>query len=218
MHGLHVTTKYFVYLLLLALVGLSHAVAPVEAVALFKDRAVVRTSAGQEMIRVGQTSTHGVKLLEANTATARVRYLDREYTLSLSARVASSFAKPTHESVHINQDELGQYRMRGSINGHYVTFLVDTGASVVAMSERHATSMGLDFRAGQMGSVQTAQGNAKAYFLSLDAVTIGGITLHNVEATVIEGTHPIDVLLGMSFLKQLRRSDDGGVLTLTAKF
>ena len=206
-------------LLLLALCLSSGATAaPVEAVALFKDRVVVRTSAGQEMIRVGQTSPGGVTLIEANTRGARVRYQGQEYALSLSARVSTTYVKPESRSVRINQDNLGQYRTRGSLNGHYVNFLVDTGASIVAMSERHAQAMGIDYRGGEAGYVETAQGTARAYFLDVAEVTIGGITINNVEATVIEGSHPIEVLLGMSFLKNVRITDDGGVMTLTAKF
>ena len=194
------------------------AAAPVEAVALFKDRAVVRTMSGQEMVKRGETSTHGVTLLAADPFKAQVRYQGEEYTLTLSARVASSFAKPAQDVVRINRDDYGQYRMRGAINGHYVDFLVDTGASVVAMSQVHAESMGLDFRAGQPGMVQTAQGNANAYFVMLDEVTLGGITRNKVRATVIQGTYPVDVLVGMSFLNQVQLNDNEGVLTLTAKF
>jgi aspartyl protease family protein len=194
------------------------AVTPVEAVALFKDRAVVRTVGGQEMVKRGETSKHGVTLLAADPFAARVRYRGEEYTLTLSARVASSFTKPTEDVVRISRDDYGQYRMRGAINGNYVDFLIDTGASVVAMSQVHAESMGLDFRSGQPGMVQTAQGNANAYFVMLDEVKLGGITRNKVRATVIQGTYPVDVLLGMSFLNQLQLSDKEGVLTLTAKF
>lgn len=208
--------KLFLFAVVLACGAAAYGQVPIEAVALFKDRAVVRTSAGQEMLKLGETSAAGVTLLKADTASARVRYQGETYELSLSARVASSFAKRTEETVHINRDEYGQYRMRGAINGHYVNFLVDTGASVVALSERHAAVMGLDFRAGQAGSVQTAQGQASAYFLQLDDVTLGSITLQGVSATVIEGNFPVDVLLGMSFLGKVRLSDNEGVLTLTA--
>ena len=198
--------------------AIAYATAPVEAVALFKDRAVVRSISGQEMLKLGQTSQSGMTLLQADTSSAQVRYNDEVYTLRLSARVGSSFAKPAEESVRISRDPQGQYRMGGEINGHYANFLVDTGASVVAMSERHAQSMGLDYRAGKLGTVQTAQGNTPAYFVLLDNVTLGGIAQQRVRATVIEGDFPVDVLLGMSFLNDLRLSDDAGVLTLTAKF
>jgi len=198
--------------------AIAYANTPVEAVALFKDRAVVRSVNGQEMLKLGQTSQSGMTLLQADTSSALVRYNGEVYTLSLSARVGSSFAKPIEKSVRINRDPQGQYRMGGEINGHYANFLVDTGASVVAMSERHAQSMGLNYRAGKLGSVQTAQGNTPAYFVLLDNVTLGSIAQRQVRATVIEGSFPVDVLLGMSFLNDLRFSDDAGVLTLTAKF
>ena len=198
--------------------AVAHAGAPVEVVALFKDRIVIRTAAGQEMLKVGETSKNGVKLLQADTRGAKVQYQNDTFELSLTDRVASSFTKPAEEVVHINRDQLGQYRMGGTINGHQVNFLVDTGASVVAMSERHAVAMGLDYQSGQRGYVQTAQGNANSYFLLLDEVTLGGITQHQVRATVIEGTFPVDVLLGMSFLGGVRLNDEAGVLTLTAKF
>jgi len=194
------------------------AVSPVEAVALFKDRAVVRTLQGEEMLKVGETSKSGVTLLAATPVGATVRYRDEVYDLDLSTRVAGSFVKPKEDVVRISRDDLGQYRMRGAIHDQPVNFLVDTGASVVAMSEVHASMLGLDYQAGQKGYVQTAQGNANAYFVMLDKVSLGNITQHKVRATVIEGTYPVDVLLGMSFLNGVKLQDNAGVLTLTARY
>ncbi|MEM9623646.1 MAG: retropepsin-like aspartic protease [Pseudomonadota bacterium] len=202
-------------LLCIAQAGLA---APVEIVALFKDRAVIKTQAGEAMLRVGETSADGVTLIDADPFQARVRYQGKEYPLRLSARVGSVFAKPTANAVHINRDPLGQYRVRGTIDDHLVDFLVDTGASIVAISERQATAMGLDFRAGEPGYVETAQGTAQAYFLSLDKVTVGGISVHGVESAVIQGRFPVDVLLGMSFLNHVQMQDNNGVLTLTARY
>ena len=109
--------------------------------------------------------------------------------------------------------------IRGAIDGQFVNFLVDTGASVVAMSARHARSLGLDCASrGRTGTVQTAQGSASACFLNLSQVTVGGITGHNVQAAVIDGDHPVDILLGMSFLRQVALEERAGVLTLTAKY
>jgi len=196
----------------------AHGASPVEAVALFKNRAMVRTAQGDAMLKVGETSADGVTLLEAGPTGATVRYRGETYRLDLSTRVGSSFAERTEDAVHINRDSLGQYRVRGAIDGHYLNFLVDTGASVVAMSQRHADGMGLNYLDGQVGKVQTAQGNANAYFVLLDEVTIGEIKVHKVRATVIEGIYPVDVLLGMSFLQQVKMQDYEGVLTLTAKF
>ena len=204
-------------LLLLPLVGTSQP--PVQIVALFKDAAVIRHVKGQEMLRVGQTSEAiGMRLLAADPQRARVRFEGKTYDLSLSTHVATRFEVPKDNSVRISRDTHGQYRLRGSINDHFVDFLVDTGASVVAMSERQAQQMGLDYRDGMRGHVETAQGVTDAFFVVLDEVTVGGITVTSVEGTVIRGSYPVDVLLGMSFLNEVRLRDDAGVLTLTAKY
>ncbi len=211
--------KFLVAAAILTLADPAWAVPPVEVVALFKDRAVVKTADGQAMLKVGETSKSGVALLAADPYGAKVRYRSKVYHLQLSARVGSVFAVPTAKAVHINRDTTGQYRVRGTINGNLVDFLVDTGASIVAISERHAVAMGLDFQnRGRVGQVQTAQGTAPAYFLTLEKVTVGDISLDRVQATVIQGTFPTDVLLGMSFLNQVNMQDNNGVLTLTARY
>jgi aspartyl protease family protein len=133
--------------------------------------------------------------------------------------VAGSFKPADRQRVDISPDSLGQYRIRGAIDGYFVNFLVDTGASVVAMSTRHAQSLGLDCTSrGETGTVQTAQGSASACFMNLSQVTVGGITGHNVKAAVIDGNYPLEILLGMSFLRQVAMQERAGVLTLTAKF
>mgnify|MGYP001233454319 CR=1 FL=1 len=204
-------------LIVLAVASLSHAAAPVEVVALFKDRAVIRTSEGRVMLKVGNTSKFGVSLISADPHVAKVRYKGEVYELGLSTRVSGGFEEPETQSVRMNEDALGQYRMRGSIDGTFVNFLVDTGASVVAMSERHARMVNLDYRRAQKGTVQTAQGVARAYFLRLSEVTLGSITVNGVQATVIEGGYPTDVLLGMSFLNKLNMQNNDGVLVLSAR-
>ncbi len=179
---------------------------------------MVRTAAGQRMLKVGETSEFGVTLLAADPSSARVRYRNTEYRLSLSTRVGSRFTEAQEQTIHINRDQHGQYRVRGTINGQFVSFLVDTGASIVAMSQTQAQRLGLDYEQGQKGTVQTAQGVVGAYFLQLDRVTVGGITRDRVQASVIEGAYPTEVLLGMSFLNQVQYQDQNGVLVLTATY
>jgi len=202
----------------LCLTALAHGVAPVEVVALFKDRAVVRTAAGENLLRVGETSEDGVTLLSADASLARVRYRDEVYDLSLSSRVSANFQVADKQRIAISPDGLGQYRVRGSINQTFANFLVDTGASVVAMSSRHAQSLGLDYRKGDPGSVETAQGTTDSWFITLDEVSVGGIRANNVQAAVIEGSYPVDILLGMSYLRQVGMEEREGVLTLVQKY
>lgn len=207
---------------ILMLVGLVVSVAgyaaPVEVVGLFKNRAVIRVQGGERLIKVGEVSPEGVRLVSADAHEALVEYQGESYVLRLTSRVAGSYAKAENSRVSISADELGQYRIRGSINNSYVDFLVDTGASVVALSSNAAQSLGIDYQSGQRGSVQTAQGNAESYFLTLDRVTVSGITAHNVQAAVITGQFPVEILLGMSFLRQVSIQESGGVMTLIQNF
>lgn len=211
-------TRWAAAVAALCLTALAHAVAPVEVVALFKDRAVVRTAAGEKLLRVGETSEDGVTLLSADASLARVRFRDEVYDLSLSSRVSANFQVAEKQRIAISPDGLGQYRVRGSINQTFANFLVDTGASVVAMSSRHAQSLGLDYRSGERGSVETAQGTTESWFITLDEVSVGGIRANNVQAAVIDGSYPVDILLGMSYLRQVGMEEREGVLTLVQKY
>ena len=205
-------------LLCLLLPAAALAVPPVEVLALFKGRAVVRAAGAEQMLKIGETSADGITLLNADANGARVRYRNEVYDLGLSRHVAGSFREADRQRVSISPDALGQYRIRGAINGTFVNFLVDTGASVVAMSRRHAQTLGLDAGAGQQGVVQTAQGTVTSQFVVLNEVTVGGLTARNVQAAVIEGNYPVEILLGMSFLRQVGMEERGGVLTLVQKF
>jgi aspartyl protease family protein len=111
------------------------------------------------------------------------------------------------------------YRVQGEINGHPVRFLVDTGATLIAMNSGDARSMGIDYRLkGQPMVVNTASGQARAYRIKLDAVSVGSITVRNVEAAVVDGDSPDHVLLGMSFLGKLDLERSGSVMVLTQKY
>ncbi len=203
--------------LLLGLPALALAVPPVEVLALFNGRAVVRATGAEQMLKVGETSKDGITLLAADANEAEVRYGGRVYRLGLSRHVSSRFREAERQRVAIAPDAFGQYRIRGAINDGFVNFLVDTGASVVAMSRRHAERLGIDYRRGQRGQVQTAQGITQSHFVVLDQVVVGGITARNVQAAVIDGDYPAEILLGMSFLRQVGMEEQGGVLTLVQK-
>lgn len=192
------------------------SVAPVEVVGLFRDRAVIRLSSGEIMLRVGETK-QGVTLLSADANQAAVRYAGQRYDLGLSNRVAGNYQRVEQVQVVVASDRLGQYQVRGAVNNQFTNFLVDTGASVVALSSELAETMNIDYTAGKQGTVQTAQGRTESYFVVLDEVVVGSITAYNVEAAVIEGSFPQMPLLGMSFLRQVSMEESAGVLTLTKR-
>ncbi|NJN52350.1 MAG: TIGR02281 family clan AA aspartic protease [Gammaproteobacteria bacterium] len=162
--------------------------APVEAVGLFKDRAMIRVMGTSHYLVVGQTSPEGARLEAANAEFAMVHYQGTSYRLTLSDRVGGTFAEVRDASISIAPDDLGQYRVGGAINGRTVGFLVDTGASVVAMSSVHAEQLGIEYEGSpDRAQVMTAQGQAQSYLVNLESVNVGGIETHHVRAAVIPG-------------------------------
>jgi len=113
--------------------------------------------------------------------------------------------------VVLEQDRNGHYEAEGQINGRSVTFLVDTGATDVALPESTARALGLDF--GPRVQVMTAAGPAGAWATRLDEVTVGGIRRKNVRATITDGEFN-GILLGMSFLKYYDLQQQDGRLVI----
>lgn len=198
--------------------ALANEASPVDVVGLFKDRAVLRIpNEGEVMLRAGQEK-HGVRLLSADASRAKIRFQDQTYNLTLSSRIRGNYRKVEQAQIAVNADQMGQFYVRGAVNQNYVNFLVDTGASVVAISSRMADQLGIDYRKGQPGTVQTAQGVTESHFVSLAEVTVGSIKVQNVQAAVISGAYPTEILLGMSFLRNVKMQENNGVLMLTQKY
>ena len=176
---------------------------------------MIRVLGKEHYLTVGQTSPEGATLVESDAQHAVVRYKDETYKLTLSDRVGGTFQAANQTSLSIAPDQIGQYRMQGSINGHMVDFLVDTGASLVAISERTAKQMGIRFAdSPERAPVVTAQGQVNSYLVDLDTLTVGGIQTHHMRAAVIPGDYPLEVLLGMSFLRKVKMDQQAGVLVL----
>lgn len=114
--------------------------------------------------------------------------------------------------VRLQRNAEGHYVADGEINGQAVVFLLDTGASRVALSAGLAEQLGLAH--GAAVSVQTANGATKAYQTRLDSVRLGTIEVRDVSALITDGLNSGTVLLGMSFLKQLEFTQRGNQLTL----
>lgn len=107
----------------------------------------------------------------------------------------------------------GHFVTSGSINGRAVRFMVDTGATVVAMSQADAEHIGLKYKNGRRGYANTANGQIPIYIVSLDVVRIGDVQVYNVEAMV--GPMPMNtILLGNSFLTRFQMKRENDQLTL----
>ena len=119
-------------------------------------------------------------------------------------------------TVEIRAGAYGHHHARVEINGRSIDAMVDTGASIVALSWEDAERAGLYIRDSDYTQrVNTANGLARIAPVMLDRVSIGDITVRNVPAAVSEPGKLNTSLLGMSFLSRLQRVDmRSGVLVL----
>ncbi|TXS94313.1 TIGR02281 family clan AA aspartic protease [Parahaliea maris] len=114
--------------------------------------------------------------------------------------------------VSLKRNRYGHYVTSGSINDQPVLFMLDTGATGIAVPDSVARQLGLE--RGQRIATQTANGTAAAYITQLDSVGVGDIRLARVPATILPGLDSNQVLLGMSFLKHIEFTQRGDTLTL----
>jgi len=125
----------------------------------------------------------------------------------MAARQATPVEPPSHnlDSVVVPPDAMGHFRVEGRVDGQILQFVVDTGASVVALTAADAASLGIhpavvDFRA----LVKTANGTIRAAPVRLDMVEVGNLIVRDVAAMVLPDRALSDNLLGLSFLSRLR--------------
>ena len=207
------------FLLILNL-GISAAAAAdngVRVIALFSDKALLQVGDQQKIVNKGETF-EGV-LLESASGRGAVVVIDgNRQKLGLNQSIAGHFKKPDRTRMQIYPDAQGMYYVKGEINGVATRFLVDTGATFVTMSGNHASRLKIDYRKGAYSSAQTAAAVVPVWQVKLDSVSIGGIELRNVGATVIAGDQPSDVLLGNSFLRRTRIQQAGSVLEIEKRY
>ncbi|MBC9252340.1 aspartyl protease [Pseudomonas alcaligenes] len=205
--------------LLLATAPALRAETQVQVVGLFPNAAVLLVEGQRKLVKAGQTGPGGVKVLSADSkgAVLLVDGVQRNYGLSREYN-QGGMATPQKTQASITQGTGGHYWVAGSIDGHPVQFLVDTGATTVAMNEAQARRLGIDYRVqGSPMVAGTAGGNVRGWRIHLDSVKVAGLEVLGVDAAVLEGDSPAEVLLGMSFLSRVRWREDNGVLQLESK-
>jgi aspartyl protease family protein len=209
--------------LLLLLIWLisSHAFAVEQIVveALFTDKAMVSVDGVRRLLKLNKSSPEGLRLISATSKEAVIELNGERQTYPLGGHITTRFSKPEHLTAKVWRNKAGAYTTVGTINGLTVNFLVDTGATAVAMHANEAKRLGISYRIeGNPIYVNTANGAAKAYEVTLDRVQVGDIILRQVRGFVIDGSGPVRVLLGMSFLNRVKMEDQGAVLLLEQRF
>ena len=198
----------------------SFAETRLNVVGLFSGKALVSINGGApQSIGAGQTK-NGIKLIAADSESATFMVEGNRQTLKMgqAASVAGSAGPATNDPVSLYADQAGHFLGNLTINGASLKYLVDTGASSVAMNSGDAKFAKIDYEKGEKGLSSTANGVVQVYRVKLNTLKIGTIVLNNVDAAVIEGGSPTVVLLGMSALNRLDMKRDNSILTLTKKY
>ena len=120
----------------------------------------------------------------------------------------------TGQRVVLKADARGHFVSSGQINGRIMQYMVDTGASTIAIGRPDAERMGLKFEEqGQSVRMNTANGVAQGWRMRLDSVRVGDVELRGVDAIITPQPMPY-VLLGNSFLREFEMSRNGDEMML----
>ena len=183
------------------------------------DKALLIIDGAPRTVATGST-VQGVKLVAVSGSEATVEVHGKRQRLSLGGAQVNLGAAPSDgggSRIVLTAGSGGHFVTDGAINGQAVRFLVDTGATLVSMGAAEAERLGLDYRKGQRGVSNTANGQIVAYRVSLASVRVGDVTLYNVDALV--GQQAMDyVLLGNSFLTRFQMKRENETMTLVKRF
>jgi aspartyl protease family protein len=204
--------------LLAMLAGAAAWGADVSLVGTFDTKAAILSIDGgaPRTVKVGQ-SAGGVTLIAVEKDRATIEVDGKRRLLQRGQTHSSGGANAGAQSITLAAGAGGHFIAEGQINGNPIRFLVDTGATAIAISAGEAERLGIDYRKGRRGTTQTAGGPAAAYAVTLATVRVGGIELQNVEAIVIEQGLAV-ALLGNSFLNRMDMRRDGQTMTLIRRY
>ena len=158
-------------------------------------------------------SHQGVTVVSVGRDDAVLEFDGARRTVRLGEAPVSVGARGGSQRIVLAGDSRGHFVSQGQINGRTMQFMVDTGATTVAIGQPDAERMGLNYKKGQPVRMTTANGVAQGWRLKLDTVRIGDVQVYGVDAVVTPQAMPY-VLLGNSFLTefQMTRHNDQMVL------
>jgi len=165
--------------------------------------------------------THqGVKVLNVGADQATVEVGGKRQTVTLGGApvsVGGGGGGGGGSQIVLTASSGGHFLTLGSINGRSVQFMVDTGATSVAMGADDARHMGIDFEKAPRLAGSTANGTVWMYRVKLRSVRIQDVEVNEVDAVVVPQGMP-HVLLGNSFLTRFQMKRDNDVMTLTRRY
>jgi aspartyl protease family protein len=209
---------------LLLLAGLAAESAQAQQVALSGlsgSRALLVVDGGAPRFLNPGQSHQGVKLVSAEGDSAVVEIDGRRQTLRVGDAPVSigggQGAASGGQRIVLTADSRGHFLPQGQINGRAVHFMVDTGATLVALSEAEAKRLNVKYQDGRPVQISTANGTVTAYQIQLTSVRVGDLMVYDVPAVVAPQAMPY-VLLGNSFLTRFQMQRHNDQMTLERRY
>lgn len=166
-------------------------------------------------------SHQGVKVISTSGDQAVIEQSGKRLTLRVGQAPVSiggnAAASGRGTRIVLTESSGGHFMTAGQINGRAVQFMVDTGATVVAMSVADAERAGVAYKTGQPVLMSTANGAIQAYRIRLNSVRVGDVEVFDVEAVVTPQPMP-HILLGNSFLTRFQMKRDNQQMTLDKRY
>lgn len=185
-------------------------------VGLFRNKAVlVIDGAEPRTVSVGKT-VNGVRLVAVDEDHAIVEVDGKRHRLRIGQHAYAS-ASRSEGSVSLTADAQGHFWATGTINGAAVRFLVDTGATTIALGATDARRANIDLSKAKSGMSMTANGPAKTWHVKLATVRVGDVVLNDIDAAVMAYDMPV-ALLGMSFLNRMEMNREGNQMVLRKRY
>ena len=189
----------------------------VTLVGTFPNKALMVINGGSpRSVAVGDKTAEGVKVVSATTDSATVEIAGKRQVLNIGV-IALPQIDSNNNTAVIAKGNNGHHFTSAEINGTAMQFMVDTGASSIAIPGAEAYRLNINYRAGTRMRINTANGMTEAWLVRLNSVKVGEITLYGVEAMVVEQGLAIG-LLGNSFLSRTNMSTESGTLILKKRF
>ncbi|MFS2208391.1 TIGR02281 family clan AA aspartic protease [Variovorax sp. Varisp36] len=205
---------------LLAAAAVAHAAGSVTLTGSIGSRAILIVNGNPpKTIAVGE-SYQGVKLVSLQAEQAVVELDGKRVNLRMDTPVSIGGGGGTGgggSRVVLSADSRGHFMTQGAINGRPVTFMLDTGATSIALSADDALRIGLDYSKGQRVVMNTANGQAQGYRLRLQSVRVGDVEVYDIDAIVSPQAMPF-VLLGNSFINRFSMRRDADQMVLEKRY
>jgi aspartyl protease family protein len=183
------------------------------------DKALLMIDGTPRTVATGST-VQGVKLVSVTGNDAVVEIKGKRVTVVMGGAQVSLGGQASSgggSQIVLTAGSGGHFMTAGGINGKAVRFMVDTGATSVAMSVAEAEHLGLNYRDGQRGYVSTANGNVQVYRVRLAEVRVGDVVVYDIEAMVVPAQMEF-ILLGNSFLTRFQMKRENETMTLSKRF